>query len=117
MIRILIVEDDFIIAFDLAEQLADAGFSIVGPALTSRDALKLLEAGGCDAAVLDVNLGSETSEAVAHELVERGIPFLTVSGYSSDQHPSVFRVARLLMKPMRVTHVIEELKQLTAVGT
>ncbi|MDX2201820.1 MAG: hypothetical protein NW223_03660 [Hyphomicrobiaceae bacterium] len=114
MSRILIVEDDAIIAFDLAEQLADAGFTIVGPALTSKDGLRALSETGCDAAILDVNLGSETSEAVAHELIRRNIPFLTVSGYSYDQFPAVFRLARPMAKPMRVASVIAELRRLTA---
>lgn len=115
--RILLVEDDYIIAFDLAEQLKDAGFEIVGPALTSRDAIALLAAEPCDAAILDVNLGSETSEPVAHMLVERSIPFLTVSGYTSEQHPDVFRAAKLLMKPIRLARLVEELRLLRPTGT
>ncbi|RTL69296.1 MAG: response regulator [Hyphomicrobiales bacterium] len=110
--RILLVEDDYIIAFDLAEQLKDAGFQIVGPALSNRDAIALLSAQPCDAAILDVNLGSETSEPVAQVLVDRQIPFLTVSGYSSEQHPAVFRAAKLLMKPIRLSRLIEELRLL-----
>ena len=114
MTQILIVEDDFIIAFDLAEQLAEAGFAIVGPALTAGDALSLLAERGCNAAVLDVNLGTETSEAVARELLKRNIPFLTMSGYSWEQHPAVFRTARVFMKPMRVASLIQELRAMTA---
>jgi len=50
---------------------------------------------GCEAAVLDVNLGFETSERVAPELKKRGRPFVALSGYSHDQHPTAFSAPAL----------------------
>lgn len=97
--RVLVVEDDALIALDLARQLTDAGFEVVGPALSVARALKLIAHQGCDVAVLDVNLGHETSEAIAHDLRARGTPFVVLSGYSKEQHPEGLQGAPVLSKP------------------
>jgi len=62
-IRVLVVEDEAIIAIDIAEQLSRAGFQVVGPAPSVAKALKLIADVGCDVAVLDLNLRDETAEA------------------------------------------------------
>jgi DNA-binding NarL/FixJ family response regulator len=67
-IRVLVVEDEAIVAIDIADQLIEAGYLVVGPAPSVAKALKLIEEVGCDVAVLDVNLRDETSEPVAREL-------------------------------------------------
>lgn len=112
MKRVLIVEDDAFIAHDLAEQLVEAGFTVLGPALAASQGVALLQHGDCDMAVLDVNLGNETSEPVALELRRRGVPFITVSGYSSDQHPAVFSGAPLIVKPVQIDKLIALLRGL-----
>jgi hypothetical protein len=66
---------------------------------------------GCDAAVLDINLGRETSEAIAIELTANATPFVTLSGYSSEQHHPVFAVAPALRKPLRLQFLVAELKK------
>jgi DNA-binding response OmpR family regulator len=106
MKRILVVEDDPIIGFDLCELLSEVGFTVYGPAPTVAEGLRLIAAHNCDTAVLDVNLGRETSEAIALELARRGIPFITLSGYAADQHPSVFKGAPLLLKPVKISRLI-----------
>jgi DNA-binding response OmpR family regulator len=104
--RVLVVEDDALLAIDIANQLSDAGFDVVGPATSAAKALRLVGETGCDAAVLDVNLGSETAEPVAHELRARGTPFVVLSGYSSDQHPPGFHGAPTLTKPARPADLV-----------
>jgi len=99
--RVLVVEDDALLALDIARQLADAGLEVVGPATSVLKALGLIGKVGCDVAVLDVNLGKETAEPVAHELRARGTPFVVLSGYSSEQHPPGFHGAPVLAKPAR----------------
>jgi DNA-binding response OmpR family regulator len=99
--RVLVVEDDALLAIDIARQLADAGLEVVGPATSVSKALGLIDKVGCDVAVLDVNLGKETAEPVARELGARGTPFIVLSGYSSEQHPPGFRGAPVLAKPAR----------------
>jgi DNA-binding NarL/FixJ family response regulator len=64
---------------------AEARFTIVGRAQNVADALSLLDQNGCDAALLDINLGHETSEPVALELAKRKTPFVTLSAYSLAQ--------------------------------
>jgi DNA-binding response OmpR family regulator len=104
--RVLVVEDNALLGLDIAQQLLDAGLDVVGPATSVTKALMLVVATGCDAAVLDVNLGSETSEAVALELRARSTPFVVLSGYSSEQHPPGFHGAPMLSKPARPEDLI-----------
>jgi DNA-binding response OmpR family regulator len=99
--RVLVVEDDALLALDIARQLTDAGLEVVGPASSVAKALRLIGEAGCDVAILDVNLGNETAEPVARELRARGTQFVVVSGYSSEQHPPGFHGAPVLSKPAR----------------
>jgi CheY-like chemotaxis protein len=79
--RLLIVEDEFLIAFMLTEMLIDSRASVVGPARTKDQALMLAQSERLDGALLDVNLKGERSDAVAAELKQRGIPYVFVTGY------------------------------------
>jgi PAS domain S-box-containing protein len=110
--RLLIVEDDVIIAMEIADVLSKAGFSIIGPAHSVQHALDLLEHSPCDAAVLDINLGHETSERVVHWLAQRGTPFITTSGYSRDQQPEVFKNAPFVSKPLRSAKLVAALRDI-----
>ena len=80
--RVLLVEDEFLIAEDLASTLSAAGATVIGTAYTVAAALRLIESGGAlDGAVLDVNLKGETAFTVADALLSRGIPFVFTTGY------------------------------------
>jgi DNA-binding response OmpR family regulator len=81
--RILVVEDEALVAMLLEDMLIDLGFEVVGPALTLEHALELVLAEPVDAAILDVNLGSCRSYPVAEEVAAKGIPFIFASGYDS----------------------------------
>ena len=114
-IRVLVVEDDANIAFDLTDELTATGYAVVGPASSAERALALLASEGCDAAVLDVHLGNgKTSEEVAHELKRRSIPFAVTSSYEAEGCPSVFRDAPLLAKPVRLDSLVARLHALGA---
>lgn len=104
--RIMIVEDDVLLAMDLAERLEHLGFEVLGPCMTSKSALKLFEAQACDAAILDINLGRETSEAVAVSLHSKGVPFVVASGYSPEQYPPVFKGVPAVAKPVSVDALV-----------
>lgn len=82
--RVLLVEDNFIIAMDLAALVQDAGAEPVGPVASVRDALREIETGAVEAAILDFNLGQENALAVAERLEQRAIPFAFATGYSAD---------------------------------
>lgn len=100
-LRVLIVEDSFLIAWSLRRMLTDLGCRVIGPVASVSQALPLLEAGECDAAILDVNLGAETSVPVAEALVRKGTPFFFVTGYSSPALQQIeFKSYRRLRKPV-----------------
>jgi DNA-binding response OmpR family regulator len=108
-VRVLVVEDEAIVAIDIADQLTEAGFLVVGPAPSVAKALKLIEQVGCDVAVLDVNLRDETAEPVARELRLRRTPFLFMSAVSRDHLPSGFNDEVLLPKPARPATLVAAL--------
>lgn len=100
-LKVLVVEDSYFVAVALSKQLKELGCTIVGPAPTVAAALTLLKTEACDAAVLDINLGSETAEPVADVLVERKTPFLFVTGYSSPRMlAKSYSTHRRLVKPV-----------------
>jgi PAS domain S-box-containing protein len=108
---VLVVEDEALVAMEIAHALTGAGFDVIGPARNVPTALELLNRRGCDAAVLDINLGHETSEAIAIELTANQTPFVTLSGYSSEQHHPVFAGAPALRKPLRLQFLVAEVKK------
>ena len=81
MPQILIVEDEFVIAMELALTLRSAGYEVLGPALSVSEALRMLRAERPDAAVLDVNLAGEWVTPVAEVLRAMFVPFILASGY------------------------------------
>jgi len=97
--RILVVEDEFLIALDIAAVLEQAGLAVVGPAGTVGDALHALEQGDVHGALLDAHLAGEPVGRVADALKARNIPFAFVSGYGREQLPAAHRNAALVKKP------------------
>ena len=98
-IRVLIVEDEYLVALNIATILEEAGCEIVGIAGSVPKALRLLDDEGCDAAVLDGNLHGLSSEPVAAALRQHGKPFLMLSGYAANQPQSGPAEAPYLAKP------------------
>lgn len=83
---VLILEDEAIIALDLASGMEQAGHGVLGPFASEADALAAVEENRPDAAILDVNLGEgRTSEVIAARLAGLGVPFLFLSGHTSDK--------------------------------
>ena len=97
--RILVVEDEALVAMLIEDTLSDAGYRVLGPAATVADALALLAAERPDGAVLDLNLGGETSLPVADRLDAEGIPFLICSGYGASGVPPRHGGRTVLPKP------------------
>ena len=98
--RILVLEDEMIIAMFAEMSLEEIGCEVVGPAGRVEDALTLLEEGAVHAALLDINLGRGiTSLPVAQALAARGIPFAYMSGDAGDSIPVADRHRPLLQKP------------------
>jgi len=111
--RILLVEDEALVAMDLAESLRDAGFTVLGPASTQLQAHALLDREDCDLAVLDVNLGGgESSASLAARLAEKQVPCLFLTGYAPDQLASPFRDGEVIAKPVIAAQLIERVTRL-----
>jgi DNA-binding response OmpR family regulator len=110
--RILVVEDEFFIAKEIADALVLAGFEVLGPCPTVRQALSQLDGAHCDAAVLDASLRDESSLPVAQVLTQRRIPFIVVTGFSSDQLPEELAAVTVLSKPLDAQNLISHLGQI-----
>jgi CheY-like chemotaxis protein len=104
-LRILLVEDDPLIRLDLEVSLGEFG-AIVTAASDVGRALAAIEASPLDFAVLDFELGAETSEAIAKAARTRDIPFLYLSGYSEhDERFSRWPGVRILAKPLSAARI------------
>jgi CheY-like chemotaxis protein len=111
--RVLVIEDEMMVAMLLKDILADLGFTVVGSAARVEHALALIEAAGAlDAAVLDINLNGQMSYPVADALVARGVPFLFATGYGRDSVMNGYRSFPLLQKPFRLLELAEALTKL-----
>jgi CheY-like chemotaxis protein len=97
--RLLVVEDEFVIALDLQNLLEAAGHEVVGLAANIPDALSMIETTTIDGAVLDINLRGERVTEVADLLSRKDIPFLFVSGYGSSGRPPGHDRVPVLAKP------------------
>jgi PAS domain S-box-containing protein len=114
--RVLIVEDEPLIAMDIEGTLSAHGLSVVGPAGTLEGALKLVEQGGFDAALIDANLDGEPVDGLAAELADRGIAFAFVTGYGRDTLPSKFIGTPVLKKPFFSEQLLELVDRLVNPG-
>ena len=113
-LRVLVVEDQFLIAIATEGMLARLGCIVVGPVPTVARALDLLERDRVDFAILDVNLGRERSTTVAEALRARGVPFALATGYDRSQLPEeAFRDAQHLGKPIDFHRLAETIRRLT----
>ena len=107
--RILIADDEPMIAITLQELLVGAGFEIAGVAGKVENAVALIESDVCDGAILDANLAGVIASPVASALAARGLPFIVLSGYTAEQLPDAFSGALLLQKPCRPARLIQAL--------
>ncbi|GGE22573.1 response regulator [Polymorphobacter glacialis] len=101
--HILLVEDEYLIAMALEEELQLSGAHVIGPAASVDDALALLAIESVDGAILDVSLGREKVFSVAEALTARRIPFVFATGYSD--LPSEWHNVPRFEKPVEVARV------------
>jgi CheY-like chemotaxis protein len=99
-LRVLLVEDEAIIAIMLEDMLAELGCEVIGPAASIAEAIQLAGAESLGGAFLDVNLGGESVYPVADLLAARGIPFVFVSGYGPTGIAARYSGAIVLSKPI-----------------
>lgn len=106
--RVLVVEDDYLIASDLKAELKGAGAEVLGPVPDLAGAMALLGSAP-DGAILDVNLGGEMVFPLADELRERRIPFVFATGYECGSIPERYARHPCLEKPLAVRDVARAL--------
>ena len=108
--RVLVVEDEALIAMNMREMLDELGCVVVAAATRVEEALAALEGGGIDAVLLDVNLHGRPSFPVADALAAREVPFVFATGYGAHTLREDLRDRPLLPKPFRM----RELEQVLA---
>ena len=97
--RVLIVEDEGLVAMLLEELLGRMGYEVVAIASTLDEAMELAQTLSIDIAILDINLNGQESFPVADLLGGRGIPFLFATGYGDSILGSRFAAAAIIEKP------------------
>jgi DNA-binding response OmpR family regulator len=111
--RVLVVEDEFIIALELQSNFEDAGAEVVGPAHTLAEALELATHADITAATLDLQLMRDSVAPVARALAKRGIPFVFYSGQpSTDPVIAEWPRCKALAKPAHPEELVEAVAQL-----
>jgi len=113
-LRILIVEDEAMIALLIQDVLEEIGSVIVGPASRIPAALDLIAAEAVDLAVLDLNLAGQPVYPVAEVLADRGIPFVFITGYGQASIDERWRDRPSLPKPFRPTQLAGSLRSALA---
>lgn len=101
-LRILVVEDEILVAADLAEALKARGAEVIGPVGTFAEAMRAVASNWIDWAVLDVNLGGEMSFDIADRLEAAAIPYVLATAYRAEQLPERFRGKPRLEKPYKL---------------
>lgn len=110
--HILTVEDEPLVAMLLEDMLEQEGAVVVGPLMRLDEAMELAQTEKIDAAILDVNLGGQTSFRLAELLRQRGVPHMFVTGYGEAVRAEAKTDAPILAKPFRVDDVRDVLVRL-----
>lgn len=112
--RILVVEDDVLIAMELGERLTDMGYEVIGPAHTLAEAEAALAKGARpDAALLDANLAGQSSVPLGAVLAQSGVPLAFCTGYDKIKNlPPELARAPVLIKPIGDADLVAGLKLL-----
>lgn len=115
--QVLIIEDEFLLADDIARALRQAGGEPLGPVSTISQAQKLVGENAIDAAIIDVNLHGEMASEFISRLAATALPCLIVSGYAGDALPESLSGIPRLEKPVSAASVIQLLaKELARAG-
>lgn len=110
--RVLIVEDEYLIALDVCEWLKGAGASVIGPAGSATRAIDLLRTSQVDVAVIDVNLGEGPEFELPEHLARANVPFLFATGYDELAIPKHFAAVPRMEKPYSAAQLIPAVRRL-----
>ncbi len=109
---ILLVEDEFLLANTLADDLISAGYAVVGPFAALAQAKDGSQKEHIDLAILDINLGEEKVYPLADELIERKMPFILLTGYGPNDLPEQFKHSPRLAKPYNASKLLSAIEQI-----
>jgi DNA-binding response OmpR family regulator len=109
--RILIVEDESLIAVALESMLSEIGYDVVGTVAQVSPALEVIGREQIDGAILDVNLGSQRVDAIADVLAARACPFVFMTGYDVSEVPARHAGHAVLQKPFRLEKLLSALQR------
>jgi DNA-binding response OmpR family regulator len=111
-LRILIVEDEFLVAMLVEEMLQKLRCEIVGPVSTLEEAVATVRQNRLDGALLDANLNGKNSSPVADELSGHEVPFILVTGYSGHQgDPPLLKCAPRVRKPINLDELADRMTE------
>jgi len=109
--RVLVVEDDFLVALTTMDVLESIGCKIVGPVARLATAIQLVQSESLDAAILDINISGEMIWPVAEELQRRDVPFIFLSAYPMlSVVPKFFATVARLEKPLEKNRLVNHLR-------
>ena len=108
-LRVLVVEDEFLVSMDIELMLRELGCEVVGPIGDLETALRAASEQLLDLALLDINLGGQPVTAVADALAARAVPFALCTGYRHDQLSGRYPAAPKLMKPFQIADLCDAL--------
>lgn len=111
--RVLVVEDEALVALFVEDILVEHGAVVVGPATTIEQALSLISSESIDVGFLDVNLNGQRSQPIARQLRDRGVPFMFATGYGDADMEGLGDVS-VISKPYRADQVVAALTALLA---
>lgn len=112
-VRVLLIEDEMMVAMLIEEALQELGCKVVGPISRLENAALTLDAERFDCALLDINLRGEVVYPVAEQLTRLGVPFGFVTGYGTADLDASFANRPVLHKPFAVDELVAVLARLT----
>lgn len=111
--QVLVVEDEYLQALDIAQSLQEAGASVLGPVSTSEQAFQLISSQPCVAGILDFRLGAQDVTGLALELQRRNLPFVIHTGYDPACLPPALQGAwQVFSKPCSMTDLMSALAEM-----
>ena len=110
--KVLVVEDEFLVASLIQDMLETAGCIVAGPIPRVADALVAADRDTYDAAILDINVAGDRIDPVAAALSRRNVPFVFVTGYSTGALPKEYASRPRLCKPFRIAELLGTLSKL-----